>query len=47
MIIYDQKFADVFQSTPPVREATCRPASLIHTENISIHASREGGDPPI
>ncbi len=34
----------LFQSTPPVREATDIHKCIIHNFKISIHASREGGD---
>ena len=33
-----------FQSTPPVKAATRKPAKHIHPDGISIHAAREGGD---
>ena len=34
----------IFQSTPPVKAATCNPAAHKIPEIISIHAAREGGD---
>ena len=34
----------LFQSTPPARGATDRLLSAAYTDNISIHAPREGGD---
>ena len=37
----------VFQSTPPVREATDQPAATTEPSEVSIHASREGGDIPL
>ena len=36
--------ADIFQSTPPVKAATSRPAERCQRGFISIHAAREGGD---
>ena len=33
-----------FQSTPPARGATCKTEIILHIEQISIHAPREGGD---
>ena len=36
----------VFQSTPPVREATYDRNGKFVMSKISIHASREGGDFP-
>ena len=34
-----------FQSTPPVKAATCRISNFRLCRYISIHAAREGGDP--
>ena len=34
-----------FQSTPPVKAATCQSMPSILRYKISIHAAREGGDP--
>ena len=34
----------VFQSTPPVKAATCPPDKAAQLRAISIHAAREGGD---
>ena len=34
----------IFQSTPPVKAATCIRRNRIHGDRISIHAAREGGD---
>ena len=34
----------LFQSTPPVKAATCRYCGGTHATGISIHAAREGGD---
>ena len=36
--------AFVFQSTPPVKAATCPDCYRKMKEEISIHAAREGGD---
>ena len=36
----------VFQSTPPVKAATCNNGGGLVPATISIHAAREGGDPP-
>ena len=33
-----------FQSTPPVKAATCKLAVNVAGRRISIHAAREGGD---
>ena len=33
-----------FQSTPPVKAATCRLSISDYADTISIHAAREGGD---
>ena len=33
-----------FQSTPPVKAATCAPTQAATARRISIHAAREGGD---
>ena len=33
-----------FQSTPPVKAATCPPDKAAQLRAISIHAAREGGD---
>ena len=33
-----------FQSTPPVKAATCCPPQARRSRCISIHAAREGGD---
>ena len=33
-----------FQSAPPVREATNRDGKVIQGNDVSIRASREGGD---
>ena len=37
--------ADIFQSTPPVKAATDANRQWIYSNEISIHAAREGGDP--
>ena len=34
----------IFQSTPPVKAATCLPLYFLSNPAISIHAAREGGD---
>ena len=34
----------IFQSTPPVKAATCNASRVLPTIIISIHAAREGGD---
>ena len=34
----------VFQSTPPVKAATMMSLHVAKTNDISIHAAREGGD---
>ena len=34
----------IFQSTPPVKAATCRLSISDYADTISIHAAREGGD---
>ena len=36
--------ASSFQSTPPVKAATCKLAVNVAGRRISIHAAREGGD---
>ena len=33
-----------FQSTPPVKAATCNLCFIAEVQAISIHAAREGGD---
>ena len=38
--------AVVFQSTPPVKAATSECPQFVFNQMISIHAAREGGDPP-
>ena len=35
-----------FQSTLPVRGATCQPGDILHHIGISIHAPRTGSDLP-
>ena len=40
---YDE-FNIIFQSTPPVKAATCLPLCFLSNPAISIHAAREGGD---
>ena len=37
----------LFQSTPPVKAATCKILAGSADDHISIHAAREGGDPCI
>ena len=39
-------FSFIFQSTPPVKAATCRALAAKKLGMISIHAAREGGDYP-
>ena len=34
----------IFQSTPPVKAATCFDGKAVFYYDISIHAAREGGD---
>ena len=34
----------LFQSTPPVKAATCKILAGSADDHISIHAAREGGD---
>ena len=44
MSLDDARHYKTFQSTPPVREATCSRFNVSLVEYVSIHASREGGD---
>ena len=40
----DNANTDKFQSTPPVKAATAAAKTYADTQDISIHAAREGGD---
>ena len=42
--MYAQNSAESFQSTPPVKAATCNCNPNFAFYYISIHAAREGGD---
>ena len=39
-----EEMSEIFQSTPPGWEATCQFLIMYDPTNISIHASRVGGD---